>query len=92
MVTSQLDVDKETTKLANELRDVLGAHILKIESLSYKEILTSCILALCVEVGRIRWLSVETNEVEPDKFDEIFLNGMMVHFNSNKRQFGGDSH
>lgn len=82
------DVDKETARLANEIRDILGKHISKFDENNYKQTLTSCLIALAIEVGRLRWLCTETEEVTEDTFDETFWHGAMTHFKENKARFG----
>lgn len=86
------DIDKETAKLANEIREVLGAHLSKFDSDNYQKTITSCLIALSAEVGRLRWLSVETDEVDPDRFDEVFWEGVVKYFNENKLRYGTTGH
>lgn len=86
-----IDIDKETLKLTNEIRDVLGRHITKVSTeANYKEVLTSCIIALSIEVGRIRWLSTSTEEIDEEIFDKVFWEGATKHFNENKMRYGAD--
>lgn len=81
-------LDQETTVLSNKIRDVLGAHMTKVEAFGYHEILTSCLTALACEVGRLKWLVVSTDSIEPHRFDEIFKDGLRKHFNENVRRYG----
>lgn len=81
-------IDQETTVLANKLRDVLGAHMAKIETLGYHEILTSCLTALACETGRLKWLVVSTDKIDPHRFDEIFKEGLRKTYNENVRRYG----
>ena len=85
-------LETETTKLANEIRDLLGNHILKLKNEDYKQALMSCLIALAIEVGRFRWLSVETEEVDPDAFDETFWAAVSKHFNANKQKYCSSAH
>ena len=87
-----IDPDVESTRLANLMRDLLGNHISKFEEDHYKQALTSCLVALAIEVGRLRWLSVETGEVDADNFDQIFWEATMKHFMENKHKYGSKAH
>lgn len=81
------DIDKKTVKLANEVRDVLGRHLAD-DSVSYQELITSCLIAIAIEAGRLRWLAISTEKVTEDKFDEIFWTGVMNHYQENKQRYG----
>lgn len=84
-----LATNQETTKLANKIRDLLGEHMLKLsQDNNYKVLLTSCIIALAVEVGRLRWLSTSTGEIHQERFDQIFWEAVARHYDSNKLRFG----
>ncbi len=86
-----IDIDKETLRLTNEIRDVLGKHMTKVSGDSnYKEVITSCIIALSVEVGRLRWLASSAAEVDTEIFDSVFWQGATKHFNENKMRYGCD--
>lgn len=81
-------IDAQTTILANKLRDVLGEHMVSTETYGYEEILASCLTALACEVGRLKWLVVSTEKIEPYAFDEVFKEGMRKHYNENVRRYG----
>lgn len=85
----KLDVDPETVQLANDLQAVIGTFILKFKDEDYKTTIASCLIASAIIAGRLRWLSCETGEVDPDKFDEIFLTAVVKHFEENKRRYSG---
>lgn len=80
--------DVETAKLADEIKTLLGLYIAKFPENECPETLTACIMALAIEVGRLRWLCVSTDNVDEDVFDQLFWEGVMRHFNSNKNRFG----
>lgn len=84
----RFNLDDETTKLANKLRDSLGEHMLKFSALEIKEIIMSCLVALALEVGRLRWLAIATEEVEEEDFDRIFNEGVIQHYEKNKERYG----
>lgn len=84
----EFNIDHETTALANRLRDVLGEHMLKFSRLEYAAVITSCLVALCVEVGRLRGLAVATGEVEEESFDRIFKEGVLRHYEEFREKYG----
>jgi hypothetical protein len=81
------DIDNKTAKLSNQIRELLGNHLLDVEH-TEKEKLTSCLIALCVEIARLRWLCVSTEEVKEEAFDETFIEGMMKHYEENRIRYG----
>lgn len=84
----KFDLDIETTRLANEIRDCLGAHMLKIsKSDTHRACITSSLIALCIEVGRLRWLATSTKEVDESDFDKVFWNGVMKHYREHSRDY-----
>ncbi len=82
-------LDADTVKLANEIQTLLGTHILKFKDQDYQATLISCLSALALEVGRLRFLVTETEEVDVDKFDALFFTGVKKHFDEHKRKHGG---
>lgn len=82
------DIANDTLLVANQLRDVLGRHIAQFSDNQYREALTSCLIALCIEVGRLRYLCTVTDEVTEDSFDQTFWNSTMKHFHENELQYG----
>lgn len=88
MNAMDFNIDDETTILANDLRAILGAHMLRFNKLEYHKVITSCLIALACEVGRLRGLAVSTGEVEEDTFDRVFKQGVMVHYNEFNEKYG----
>ncbi len=89
MEANELDLDKETAVLANAIKELVGAHILKFKADIYKEVLVSCLTALAVQTGDLRWLAVETEDTDVEKFDTIFLTAVVKQFDDQKRKYGG---
>lgn len=86
------DLDLETSRLASQIRELLGEHMSKNTTKEIGESMTACLIALYAEVGRLRWLFTEAGEVTPDCFDEVFWSGAIKHFDDNKRRYGGSGH
>ncbi len=89
MEAIELDLDKETTVLANAIKELLGAHMLKFSAQLYKEVLVSCLTALATNTGDLRALVVDTQETDSEKFDEIFLTAVVKRFDEQRRKYGG---
>lgn len=85
----ETELDSETLKLAGGIRELLGAHLLKFKDHRYQNVLVSCLIALAIETGKIRWLTVELEEIDVEKFDSIFLTAVVKHFDENRRKCGG---
>ncbi len=83
------DFDKETAKLANDIKEILGAHMLKFGADSYHEVLVSCLTALAIQTGELRWLTSETEHTDPETFDTLFLAAVMKRFDEQKKKYGG---
>ena len=82
-----MDIDKATNRLANEIRKVIDAHVSLIEDKSYDEILTSICVALYAETGRLKCLCESTDQVKPDVFDTVFMDGMKRYYEISKSKF-----
>ena len=85
---TKVDVDREVARLSNAIRDQIHIHGEKIKHLGHGELLTSVAIALSIEVGRLKWLCVSTGSIRPDKFDEIFNEGVLKHYESNIESYG----
>lgn len=79
--------EQKTLELANQIKELLGRHM-SDDTKPYAELITSSLVALCIEVGRLRWLAVSTGEVEEDRFDQVFWEGTMGHYQDNKKKYG----
>lgn len=73
--------------MSHKIRDVLGQH-LKDNPDDHREALVDCLTALCLEVGRLRWLSVAEQEVTSEEFDKLFKQGMLIHYEETKEKYG----
>jgi hypothetical protein len=83
-----VDLAEETTKLANEIRDSLGAFMLQLSKThTHRGCIISGVTALCTEVARLRWLAVSTNEVSEKDFDDIFWKAVQKHYKETSRKY-----
>lgn len=83
-------IDKETAKLANEIRDLIGKHISKFDEEGYQEALTAGVIALAAVTGRHRKLCVDTGEVTGESFDQTFWEITMKHSEDDMVSFGSN--
>ncbi len=88
MEADSTDFDKETAKLTNDIKELLGAHMLKFGANKYHEILVSCLTALAIQTGELRWLTSETEHIDPETFDTLFLEAVMKRFDEQKKKYG----
>jgi hypothetical protein len=75
-----LDPNQSSMVLANRIRNCIGEHMKNFGATEYQEMLASAIMALYVETARLKHLSVATNEVDPEDFDRVFMEGVKRHF------------
>lgn len=85
---AHLDLDTETMKLSNRIRQALVDHIDKFHEGEYQEIITTCLVSLASEAGRLRWLCDASGEVALKRFDKIFWEVLENHYQVNKDKFG----
>jgi hypothetical protein len=78
----------EAIEMALEVREILGAHMLKFPKDKYAALI-DCLIVLCHETGLLRWLSISTGEVSQEEFDRIFKEGMLKKYEEAKSEFGG---
>lgn len=68
--------DQNSMVLANELRNCIGRHMAKFDASNFQEAFASAIMAMYIEVARLKHLIVSTGEVDPKDFDNVFIKGL----------------
>jgi hypothetical protein len=80
-----MSTEQSADILAGNIRECIGRHMENFDAYQYKEMIASVVIALYVEVARIKSLSVQTGEVDSSDFDRVFMNGVRNHFEDKYR-------
>ena len=67
-------------EMAVKVRNIFGQHMLQFSDQDRDEAIIDCLIVLCIEVGKLRWLSVSTEELSLEEFDRIFKEGMIKYY------------
>ena len=73
-------------KLANDIKDVLARS--SQEDRPPEQIITSSLIALCIELGRLRFLAISSGDVSEDNFDQITWEIIMDNYKENLKKYG----
>ena len=72
--------DQSCMVLANQIRNCVGKHMSTFDASKFQEAFASAIIAMYVEVARLKHLIVSTGEVKPEDFDKVFMKGLENHY------------
>ncbi len=66
--------DKKTDKFIDDLESLMSAHFLTFEDEEYREMISSTLIAISTQMGRLKWICEKSGEVKQDNFDTTMWN------------------
>ena len=76
--------DQSAMVLSNQIRDLIGKHMTNYTATEFAEMVSVAVMALYVEVARLKHLAIKSKFVTSDAFDSVFLKGYNKHYEQNK--------